>query len=141
MKELPIWDPSSRIGFFKVRKQFIRRNSSSVVLCWLSLNPLFIKRFSQQIDALWSLKHEHIVEFIGYTAATGFEAVSLVTHHMGNGNLVDYVHEELDRSTRLELVSRVRFCNFRNPKSFAVPFAGFRVTGPRYHERFAIPAQ
>lgn len=82
-------------------------------MCWSSLNPLFIKRFGQKIDALWSLKHEHIVELIGYSAATGFEAVSLVTHHMGNGNLVDYVHEEVDRNTRLELVSRVRICTAR----------------------------
>ncbi|KAG8915227.1 hypothetical protein FRC01_003740, partial [Tulasnella sp. 417] len=61
----------------------------------------------KHMAALWSLKHENIVEIIGYSVAIGLETVSLITQHMASGNLTDYVHKELDMNRRLELVRDV----------------------------------
>ncbi|KAG8918257.1 hypothetical protein FRC01_001958, partial [Tulasnella sp. 417] len=57
----------------------------------------------KHIGALWSLQHENIVELIGCSVPIGLDTMSLVTHQMASGNLVDYVHKELDMNRRFEL--------------------------------------
>ncbi|KAG9049065.1 hypothetical protein FS837_011338 [Tulasnella sp. UAMH 9824] len=63
----------------------------------------FFKRFAQNIAYLSSLKHENILDVIGYSAANGFQTVSLVTRHMASGNLMSYVGKEVDISSKYEL--------------------------------------
>lgn len=58
--------------------------------------------------ALSFLKHERILELIGYSTSYPFETVVLVAPNMVNGNLVDYMDHGLDMNNKLELVSRAR---------------------------------
>ncbi|KAG8902917.1 Nuclear receptor sub 2 group C member 2, partial [Tulasnella sp. 417] len=66
-------------------------------------NPLDNKRLRQHMDTLWALEHENVLAFIGYSVGIDFETVSLITHHMANGNLTNYVNKDLGMSRRFEL--------------------------------------
>lgn len=66
------------------------------------------KRFAQQTAVLLSLKHENIIEVIGYSAKGYFETVALVTADMVNGNLANYMDGSVDMNAKFQLVSEAR---------------------------------
>ncbi|KAG8898475.1 hypothetical protein FRC01_010897, partial [Tulasnella sp. 417] len=60
-------------------------------------------RFAQHMAYLSSLKHENVLEVIGYSTTAGFAAVSVVTRHMANGNLMAYARTSVDMNSKYVL--------------------------------------
>ncbi|KIO27219.1 hypothetical protein M407DRAFT_23525 [Tulasnella calospora MUT 4182] len=71
----------------------------------ISSRAEYFKRFAQQMAVLSSLKHENIIELIGYSATYNFETVSLVTPYMVNSNLADYMDKVADMNGKISLTS------------------------------------
>ncbi|KAG8903262.1 hypothetical protein FRC01_009260, partial [Tulasnella sp. 417] len=78
----------------EIKLQDVRSTSSRVE---------FFKRFAQHMAYLSSLKHENVLEVIGYSTIAGFAAVSVVTRHMSNGNLMAYARTKVDINSKYEL--------------------------------------